>query len=555
MGHALGLVATVAICGWIALDVLASMGRRGNILSVAALALACGLWATGDLLFPGAHTAAERIWLHRIGYLGICALPLAWLAVAAQVARPAWWRKARLVLTAAALPLAVAYSALYWDHHGWFVDFSVVPYRRGSLFWIHTGYTWVLILAGWLYFAQAALRMRRASRWRMAALALGTLTPLAGNAAYLALGVLGRQMADPTPLLLGFGALLIRMAIVDSGLALYLPLARSDVVEQVEVGILVADLEGRVVDANRAAIRLAGSGPLVGRCLETVLQGVRDRTDLSVETRTVPLRSSVAEVGTAALLSDRTEAQYAEQRLALAARLEALGFLTAGIAHEVNNPLAFIRANLSQLEKLAHELAGARTLHTLPLSAQGLVIEAADLVSDTQEGVERIGQLVSRLRSFARNEVENEPRPDLVDLARVAEAAASMAEVGLAPGTIRRRVAPAPKVRALEGELVQVALNLLVNALQASGEMPEIEIEVGAATGGAVLHVLDRGPGLAPEVMRRLFHPFFTTKPAGVGTGLGLSLSYDLARRNGGRLEAGNRPGGGAHFTLWLPSA
>jgi signal transduction histidine kinase len=555
MGHALGLIATVAICGWLALDVLASTGRRGGVLSVAALALACGLWATADLLLPGTHAAAQRIWPHRIGYLGICALPLAWLAVAAQAARPAWWRNARSVLTAAALPLAVAYSSLYWDHHGWFVDFSVDPHRRGPLFWTFTGYTWVLILTGWLYFAQTALRLRRASRWRMAALAVGTLTPLAGNAAYLALGVLGKPMADPTPLLLGFGALLIRMAIVDSGLALYLPLARSDVVEQVEVGIVVADLEGRVVDANRAAIRLAGSGPLVGRCLETVLQGVRERSDLAVETRTVPLRSSVSQVGTAALLSDRTEAQHAEQRLALAARLEALGFLTAGIAHEVNNPLAFIRANLTHLEKLAHELAGARTLHTLPLSAQGLVIEAADLVSDTQEGVERIAQLVSRLRSFARNEVENEPRPDLVDLARVAEAAASMAEVGLEPGTIRRRVAPAPKVRAVEGELVQVALNLLVNAVQASGDVPEIDVEVGAMEGGAVLHVLDRGPGLAPDVLRRLFHPFFTTKPAGVGTGLGLSLSYDLARRNGGRLEAANRPGGGAHFTLWLPSA
>jgi signal transduction histidine kinase len=123
------------------------------------------------------------------------------------------------------------------------------------------------------------------------------------------------------------------------------------------------------------------------------------------------------------------------------------------------------------------------------------------------------------------------------------------------PEAIRTRFASCPEVDAVETDLVQIALNLLVNAIQAGGAGPRIELEVRPQEGGAALRVLDRGPGIPEEMLPSLFDPFFTTRPPGQGTGLGLSLSYDLAVRHGGRLEAGNRPGGGAVFTLWLPAA
>jgi len=556
MLYDLGLVATVAICGWLALDLLASTGWRRRAFSVVLLALACGLWATGDLLLSRTATMDEVRFAIRVNYLGICLLPIAWIAVAAQAARPAWWRHARWVLGAVALPQAFFYSCLFWDEGAWFIDPTYSPPHRGPLFWAMTGYIWTLITAGWVYFAQAARRLRRAGLGRMAVLAVGTLTPLLGNALYLGAGALGLVTPDPTPVLLGFGALMIRIAVVDSGLALYLPLARSELLEQIEVGILVADLEGQVVDSNWAARRLTGTSDLLGCRIDDLIEAVCARSDASIEVRRFPLRSAVTVVGSAAFLADRTEAQHAERRLALAARLEALGFLTAGIAHEVNNPLAFIRANLSQLEKLACELSAPGVVERLPMPARALVAEAAEVVADTQEGVDRIAQLVARLRSFARSEpAAGQSRPETVDLARVARAAAAMAGVGLPEDAIRCRIGPAPAVRAVEGELVQIALNLLVNAVQASAGVPDVEIEVAAEEGGAALRVRDRGCGLAPDVLPRVFDPFFTTKPPGVGTGLGLSLSYDLARRNDGRLEAANRPAGGAEFTLWLPAA
>src|SRR5690606_21953049 len=544
------------IGGWIALDQLAATGRRRHALAVVLLAASSGLWATGDLMISRAGTADEVVFAIRINYLGICLLPVAWVAVSAQAARPRWWAaRPGWVLAALSLPLALVYSSLYWDRSGLFIDPMYAPPHRGPLFWVMSVYSWTLILVGWGYFAKAAVRLRRAGPARMIVLAVGTLMPLLGNAFYVGASTLGLGVQEPAPLLLGVGGLLIRMAVVVSGLARDLPLARSELLDRIEVGILVADLEGRIVDANWAARRLTGASGLVGRSIDETIEAVCSRTDAAIEVRRFPLRTAVAVVGTAALLADRTDAQHAERRLALAARLEALGFLTAGIAHEVNNPLAFIRANLAQLEKLACELAAPGVGDRLPPAARALVSEAAELVADTQEGVDRIAQLVARLRSFARSEPESQALATLVDLGQVARSAAAMASVGLPDDAIVCKLNPAPRVRAVEGELVQIALNLLVNAVQASSGVPEVEVEVAPAAGGVALRVRDRGCGLAPDVLPRVFDPFFTTKPPGVGTGLGLSLSYDLARRNDGRLEAANRPGGGAEFTLWLPAA
>jgi len=347
----------------------------------------------------------------------------------------------------------------------------------------------------------------------------------------------------------------VTIAVIDSGLALHLPLARSDVLEQVAVGIVVADLEGRVVDANRAARHLARCADPVGRPIAELVAAATGRKDVVIEARSLPLHSAVAEVGMAALLEDRTEARRAEQRLQLAARLESLGFLTAGIAHEVNNPLAFIRANLSQLEKLAIELGSPEVEAALSQTARPIAADARELVGDTQEGVERIAALVQRLKAFARNELGDGSQRAPVDLGRVVDAAIAMASVGLPRGAIRRAASDAPPVLAIEGDLVQIALNLLVNAVQASADRVDIEVEVAEREGGVALTVSDRGAGIDPDALPHLFEPFFTTKRQGIGSGLGLSLSYDLARRHGGRLEARNRDGGGAAFTLWLPLA
>jgi signal transduction histidine kinase len=548
MLYPIGLVLTVGVCSWIVLDLL-SEGWRRRSLSVGVLAVAAAVWATGDLLSLHARTPDQRHLSIALVYVGACFLGACWLWVSAEAARPRWWRRRPWLVALPFGPSAFFYSCVFWDDGTWFVEWST--HARGPLFVAHIAWSWSLIAVGLGHFAIAAHRFGKANGPRMLAILLGTLTPLLGNALHLLFGV---GAHDPTPVLLGFGGFLIRNAIVDAGLTFFLPLGRSDVVEQLDVGVLVADLEDAVVDANRAAHELLRAPRLRERFLGDLLELAGSQAERVLEVRCFPLRNRGTQVGTGVVVADRTDAQRAGQRLQLAARLEAVGSLTAGIAHEVNNPLAFVRSNVAQLEKLAVTLAQPEVLERLPAEARLLAADAPDLVTETSEGLRRIGDLVQQLRTFAREDPRS-PQPQCIELARVARTALAMARLGVPPDAIRVQFEPCPEVEADETDLVQIAVNLLVNAIQAGGDAPRIELQVCAREGGAALRVLDRGPGIPESLLANIFDPFFTTKPPGKGTGLGLSLSYDLALRHGGRLEAENRPGGGAAFTLWLPAA
>jgi signal transduction histidine kinase len=547
MAYQLGLMAAIAVCAWIALD-LFSVGWRRRSLAVAFLATAAGVWAVGDLLDLNAQAPEQVAIARALTYAGASFLGACWLWVSAEAAHPRWWLRRPWLVALAFVPSAFFYSCVFWDNQGWFVDWATLD--RGPLFIAHTAWTWSLIAIGFAGFGQAARRSRKASPSRMMALVAGTLTPLVGNTIYLVHGV----SHDPTPLLLGIGALLIRHSIVDSGITFYLPLGRSDVVEQLEVGVIVADLGNTVVDANRASHALLDKGQLVGRLLDELLGAAKADPDRELETRSFPLCNGGVVVGTGIVITDRTEARRTERRLQLAARLEAMGSLTAGIAHEVNNPLAFVGSNLAHLEKLTAALTRPEVLRQLPQDVRWLAEDGPEVVGEAGEGVRRIADLVHQLRTFAHDEPRH-PKPERLDLEDVASAALAMARVGVPPDAICTRFETCPVVEASESDLVQIALNLLVNAIQASNGAVRIDLEVLPWEDGAALRVLDQGPGIPDDVLPHVFDPFFTTKPPGQGTGLGLSLSYDLAMRHGGRLEGENRPEGGAAFTLWLPAA
>jgi signal transduction histidine kinase len=317
------------------------------------------------------------------------------------------------------------------------------------------------------------------------------------------------------------------------------------------VGVVVADLEDRVVSVNAAARRLAELDHTTRpRSLAGVVAAAQQRPDAFIECRGIPLEGRLGRVGHAVILSDRTEAETSRRRLELAGRLEALGSLTAGIAHEVNNPLAFIQANLSSLASTAKQLADPSLRDRLPEELRESALETEMLVEETREGVERIRLLVQRLKSFSRT-------PDFsaqaieIDLADTARQAAAVASVGLKGEAIRIESEPDLRVATLETAVFQILVNLLLNAVQAAPEPAQIVVRLGAREGGVAIEVVDNGPGLPESVLPRIFDPFFTTKPT--GTGLGLSISYDLAQQVGGRLEAANAEEGGAIFTLWLP--
>ncbi|WP_373371413.1 sensor histidine kinase [Stigmatella ashevillensis] len=241
--------------------------------------------------------------------------------------------------------------------------------------------------------------------------------------------------------------------------------------------------------------------------------------------------------------SERVRRQ-AEAERAEVERLVLVGQLASGVAHEVNNPLAFVKSNLHYLDK---ELAGV-------LSPQKE--ELHELLSETRQGVLRIQQIVMDLRRFARPASEPEEQGSPQEAMEEAQRMAAMRLHGR--GEVVLEVASElPPVRLGQRYLVQVLLNLLLNAADSVDEVvpprpPRILMRARRTREGVQLEVEDNGTGIPQHVLPRLFEPFFTTKPPGKGTGLGLALCREYVARVGGTLSAENRPEGGARLIVSL---
>ncbi|NVB83924.1 MAG: response regulator [Kofleriaceae bacterium] len=250
------------------------------------------------------------------------------------------------------------------------------------------------------------------------------------------------------------------------------------------------------------------------------------------------------------VLQEARETQERMQRqLILADRMASVGMLAAGVAHEINNPLAYVMANL---DMILEELSG------LDPAVSARLAECLGMARDAQQGAERIRKIVRGLKTFSRAEDE---RPAIIDVTQVLELAIQMTF-----NEIRHRAqfvrdyAPMPLVEADDARLGQVFINLLVNAAQAIGdgspEANEIRLVTGTdASGNAFIEVRDTGPGIPADAMARIFDPFFTTKPIGIGTGLGLSICHNILASMGGQIAASNGESRGAVFRVTLPAA
>ncbi|HEY1585862.1 MAG TPA: ATP-binding protein [Polyangia bacterium] len=239
---------------------------------------------------------------------------------------------------------------------------------------------------------------------------------------------------------------------------------------------------------------------------------------------------------------DVTEERALRDRLQMADRMAAVGTLASGVAHEINNPLACVTANLELLrEELAPPVAG--TPSTSTKMAPEEILAALD---DAREGAERVRLIVRDLRLFARGDaVERGP----VDLGGVLQAAERMAgNMVKARARVVQEHAPLPPVDGNATRLCQVFVNILVNAAQAivAGTPEENEVRVRAAVEGdhVVVSVRDTGVGIPAGVRSRIFDPFFSTKGIGGGTGLGLSVCHGIVTSFGGNITVDDPPDG-----------
>ncbi len=234
-----------------------------------------------------------------------------------------------------------------------------------------------------------------------------------------------------------------------------------------------------------------------------------------------------------------------ERRRGRVERLALVGQLAAGVAHEINNPLAFVSGNLQHLEEL--RLRGEACAPS----------ELEAIHRETLEGVQRIHQIVQDLKTFARDDSSD---GDTSSAAEVVAEALRLGRPRLRGGVRVIDEVPAwlAPVRFARGRFVQVVLNLLTNAVDATAATrapsgPEIRIGAKEQEDTVVFHVEDNGPGIPEHVLERMFEPFFTTKSPGVGTGLGLALCREYLERVGGTITAENRASGGARFVVTLP--
>ncbi|WP_095587855.1 sensor histidine kinase [Actibacterium ureilyticum] len=261
------------------------------------------------------------------------------------------------------------------------------------------------------------------------------------------------------------------------------------------------------------------------------LRAWADELNQRVEERTAELREA----------NEKLESTY--RQLVMSEKLASIGEITAGVAHEINNPVAVIQGNVDVIR----ETLGA---DAAPLQTELNLID---------QQVTRISAIVGKLLKFARPS-EFSGYDETVALAPVVSDCLVLVEHVLAKGDIQvdTHIEPVPAVRIDPGEMQQVVINLIVNAVQAMGDAGRLDLtlrpEGREGREGVCLSLRDTGPGIPTDKLDTVFDPFFTTK-LGEGTGLGLSISQSLIQRAGGIITARNADGGGAEFRIWLPAA
>ena len=269
-------------------------------------------------------------------------------------------------------------------------------------------------------------------------------------------------------------------------------------------------------------------------------------------------------------LSEQLERRVAEQvklietrqrQLYETERLATIGQLAAGMAHEINNPIGFIRSNLASLGRYLDDCAEWRRRQPAApagwaeLDLDYAMADAPELIRDCIAGTDRVADIIRNLKEFSNVDSAERRTVDLNDnLRRACALFAGRLPDGVA---LAADLKPLPALACQPGHLNQVFMNLLANAVRAvadSGTGGEVRVASEALAGGIRISIADTGVGIPPERLARVFEPFYTSRAVGQGTGLGLTVARDIVEAHHGRIEIDSEPGRGTRVTLYLPT-
>jgi signal transduction histidine kinase/CheY-like chemotaxis protein len=364
---------------------------------------------------------------------------------------------------------------------------------------------------------------------------------LSGNIVVAAVFVVGAAMSFQrggigAPMVIGLGALPL--------LAIFVAGARSGIVWTALVMLLVIalgayeyglgqPLADRLTGAARLRVEFVGAllFPLVILALGLAYEWTKNS---ALEARARAER-------------ERMQAEEAS-RMLQANRMAAVGQMAAGVAHEINNPLAYIAGNLEYIERELRELR--------PMELESARNELSTAAADARQGIDRVASIVRDLKTFARTD-DHEVGVFDVKVALEASIRIAESEIRHRARLVREYPEEPTFVRVKEAQLVQVFLNLLVNAAHAippgNAEKNLIVVRVTSFDNRAQIIISDTGCGMTDDVLARAADPFFTTKPIGVGTGLGLSVCSNVVLTSGGDLHIESQVGKGTTITVQLP--
>jgi PAS domain S-box-containing protein len=260
--------------------------------------------------------------------------------------------------------------------------------------------------------------------------------------------------------------------------------------------------------------------------------------------------------------------QETESQLIHSEKMAAVGQLIAGLAHEINNPATFVLTNLTTIERDVEDILryadtceqaspATDAKDNLTALRQELAIEEATgelraLLASCRTGMHRIRDLVANLRSYSR--IETQGRYEIADLREGVDATLVLLRPVIPKGVaVRVDADDPPAVECNLGQINQVFMNIIVNAVQAIGDIGNVVIRIEKADDGVVTRISDDGSGIPAEIRHRIFDPFFTTKEVGKGTGLGLGICQKIIANHRGRIDLESTVGRGTTFHVWLP--